>query len=278
MKKTKHTILFVALLLFVACKKSGNTKKTDQSPLMQTQINVGTHKLAAYTLIKTSKYLAVFEAGLGDSHTVWEQKNVIAAIATVSDVLSYDRASYGKSEAGPNPRNISTLSAELATVISQCAKGRKVILIGHSLGGMIIRDYAIKNPEKVAALLFIDPSHEYYNRPSKSDEELIYNEFKNAYGVGFGGALEASCLIADSDYAATLPALPNVPVTIISSMKTDQLHSLADRKKWFDAHELLKAGLSDFTHIAAPNAGHYIMNDEPDLIVNNFNALLKKLP
>ncbi|MEE1943776.1 alpha/beta hydrolase [Pedobacter sp. KR3-3] len=279
MKKTKNLILFVSMLfLLVSCKKSSPTKKTDEQTLTQASVNLGTHQLAAYTLIRQSKYLVVFESGLGDGHDVWNQKNVISSIAATSDVLSYDRAGYGKSTLGPKPRNISTLSAELAKLIEQFANHSKVILVGHSLGGMVIRDYAIKNPDKVAALLFIDPSHEYYNRPSTTDQEQIYNEFKNAYGANFGGALEASCLIEDSNYTATLPNLPHVPVTVISSTKTDALHSTADRKKWFDAHELLKAGVNDFTHIATANAGHYIMVDEPNLVVDSFKALLKKLP
>ncbi len=70
-------------------------------------------------------------------------------------MVIYDRAGIGKSETGPNPRNIERLSAELDSVINNF----KVILVGHSLGGLIIRDYAIKNPEKTGTMLFVDPTH-----------------------------------------------------------------------------------------------------------------------
>jgi pimeloyl-ACP methyl ester carboxylesterase len=55
---------------------------------------------------------------------------------------------------------INKLRSELEIVIDLFSNGTKVILIGHSLGGMIIRDFAIKTPSKIAALRFVDASHE----------------------------------------------------------------------------------------------------------------------
>lgn len=54
------------------------------------------------------------------------------------------------------------------------------MLVGHSIAGMIMRDYAIKNPAKIAGLLFIDPSHETYNNPTQAQEDFIYNTFLRA--------------------------------------------------------------------------------------------------
>ena len=64
---------------------------------------------------------------------------------------------------------------DLDRVIDRFANGRKIILVGHSLGGMIIRDYAIKNPSKVAGILFIDPSHEAFLNPTQAQEDFYYN-------------------------------------------------------------------------------------------------------
>ncbi len=156
--KIKVTILALATLsLFGSCKK-----KNDAIPAFtETKINLTTHKLASFSAIKNSKYLVVFESGLGNDHTVWNNNNVASQISSNSDVLMYDRAGYGKSENGPTPRNIDRLRSELESVIDKFSNGRKIILIGHSLGGLIIRDYAVKNPLKTAALLFVDPSHEF---------------------------------------------------------------------------------------------------------------------
>ena len=74
------------------------------------------------------------------------------------------------------------------------------MLVGHSLGGLIIRDFAIKNPEKVAGLVFVDASHEKYNHYSQDQIDSFYNTFKTDYGANSGIALETLQLIEDFKY------------------------------------------------------------------------------
>jgi len=270
----KLSILFLGLFAFVSCKKTN----VNPNNFTSTTVSLPTHKLASFSIVKNSKYLIVFETGLGDDHSIWNQKSLPTNISTKQDVLLYDRAGYGKSEKGPASRNIEKLSGELDSVINKFANGRKVILVGHSIAGMIIRDYAIKNPLKTAGILFIDPSHETYNNPTQAQEDLIYNTFLSSNGAVFGATMEARELIEDSQYMTTLSQLPNVPVIVLTSMKVDASHTTADRQSWFNAHESLKTGVTDFTHISTTNSGHYIFLDEPNLVLDNLNLLISKLP
>jgi uncharacterized protein YjlB len=90
-------------------------------------------------------------------------------------------------------------------------------------------------------------------------------------------------LIEDLAYAAQLPNLPDVPVVVLTSMKNDNANRTADetyhktRQDWYNAHELLRAGVTDFTHIETTQSGHYIMWEEPGLVVQNPGLLLSKL-
>jgi len=223
--KTNITILALAILsLLGSCKKKNDSKPA----FTETKIDLTTHKLKLFSAIKNSKYLVVFESGLGNDHTVWNNKNVALQIRGNTDVLMYDRAGYGQSENGPNPRNVDRLRRELESVIDKFSYGRKVILIGHSLGGLIIRDYAIKHPLQTAALLFVDPTHEFYSHPSQADEDLLYEDAKNAGGANSGLAFEAREFIEDLQYANTLPNLSNVPVIVLTHMKLDANHSSSD--------------------------------------------------
>lgn len=274
----KAILALLACLFIISCKKNNQRDSVSKKLLTQQTVDLSTHKLSTYSVIKHSKYLIIFESGLGDDHRVWAEKQLIAGVSDKSDVLLYDRAGYGESENGPGPRNIMALSAELKKVIDVLSPDRKVILVGHSMGGMIIRDYAVHNHSKVAAILFIDPSHEYYNRPSKAEEDYIYNLFNSNYGAKFGGTQEARSLIENSNYMVSLTPLPEVPVIVLSSTKVDAGHDVADRQKWFDAHELLGIGVKDFSHIATTASTHYIMNDEPGLVLKTLNSLLSKLP
>ena len=244
--------------------------------IVETQVvTQATLKLTAYLADKNTKYLIVFESGLGDGHEVWN--TLLNDLSSQFDVISYDRAGYGKSVMNTNTRDIAHLTNDLEGLINQVAKGRKVILVGHSLGGMIIRDYAVKHPTQIAALLFVDASHELYNQPTQADEDKVYTVFKSTYGESFGGTQEARQIVEDSNYMTTLPKLPNVPVVAITSMKIDADHNAADRQRWYDSKEALKVGLSDFKHITTTKSGHYIMLEEPQLVIENLKLLLGKL-
>lgn len=286
MKKLKTRILFLTLsvlLSVVACKKSDSPTPASTKPKVtkvtftEKLVDLGTHKLDAFSIIKNSKYLVVFEAGLGDDHSIWDSNDVALKTSDSIDVVSYDRASHGGSGKGPIPRDINRLQSELNTIIETFANGRKIILIGHSLGGLIIRDWAIKNPTRVAALLFVDPSHEAYSKPTQADEDAFYNWWKTNYGEEYGSTLEAREWKNDLEYMATLGNLPDVPVIVLTAMKIDSTTSVEDRQVWYNAHELLKNGVTDFTHITIADSGHMVMLDDPKALMKYIYQLVSRI-
>ena len=220
----------------------------------------------------------VFENGLGNTHEVWQDQRILKRLSVSADILLYDRAGYGGSESSTIPRGISQLGDELSQVIDQVADGRKVVLVGHSLGGMIIRDYAIKNPEKTAAILFVDSSHEIYNKFTQEEEDDIYEKVNASMGEFFGGTMEARELREDVEYMSGLPNLPDVPIIAVISMRLEPGQDQANKQLWYDSKEAMREGVSDFTHITTTKSGHWIMLDEPDLVVDNIEVLLSKLP
>ena len=276
-----NLFILICLLLLASCKKDNS----EIISLKEDSIQLSSHKLATYSVETNSKYLVVFEAGMGNDHSVWLLYNsMLETIYKKIDVILYDRAGYGKSTIDNNLRNINRLRIELEAVVNKYSNGRKVILIGHSIGGLIIRDYAIKNPGKTAALLFIDPTHENYMHLTQETIDAAYDAARTTYGANSGLTKEIRELIEDLTYASALPNLPNVPVVVLTSMKLDQVNTSSDqnyhktRQDWYNAHELLKNGVADFTHIQTLNSGHFIMVEEPNLVIDNFNLLLSKLP
>jgi pimeloyl-ACP methyl ester carboxylesterase len=268
-----YRLFFIALLLSSCSKFIKPKVKFTESTLM-----VQNYILTTFSTHASKDYLIVFESGLGDDHTVWQKKKVADKASEWADILLYDRAGYGASSVPDNERTISALSSDLHEVINAHRNNRKIILVAHSLGGMIVRDYAIKYPEEVDALLFVDASHELYNNPDQAQVDVIKNAFSQSYGENFGGTLEAKELKTDSEYMATLPNLPNVLTVALISMKIDKDHDAADRKLWYNSKVALGNGLSDYQLITTEKSGHYILLEEPDLVVNNLNMLISRLP
>jgi pimeloyl-ACP methyl ester carboxylesterase len=257
---------------------SGCTDTVTPIPLREEQVDLTTHKIEVYSSLKNSKYLMVFESGLGDGAQVWKEGNLLESVMDYSDLLLYDRAGYEQSTKGPDPRDVNMLRTDLEKVIAKKADGRKLILVAHSLGAMILRDFAIKNSSKIAAILFLDPSHESYNNPTQEVEDFIFGQFKAVFGPDFGGTMEARQLVEDASYMRNLPPLPDVPTMVVTSMKEDAQHSKEDRSEWYAAHEKLGVGLTDFKHFTTTKSGHYIQKEEPVLVEEKIKALLSKLP
>jgi pimeloyl-ACP methyl ester carboxylesterase len=267
----------IPLLTIFFCLPSCKKDKSPHVSFNERFVQLSTHELATYSVGLNSKYLVAFESGLGNDHSVWQLKKVAEAIGAKMDVVIYDRAGYGKSTIDTTARDINRLRIELESVVNQYAKGRKVILVGHSLGGMVIRDFAIKNPGIVAALLFVDPSHENVLQFTQEEENTLYNSINSSSGPDFGGTKEVRQLIEDAQYMSALTNLPDIPVVVLTGMKSDA-GSTGNTQDLYNAHELLNSGVTDFTHIADTNSGHFIMIDNPWLVIENFNLLISKLP
>lgn len=104
----------------------------------------------------------VLDAGLGNDGLIWG--GVQPVLAKTTRVCSYDRAGFGWSEALPPPRDADHIAAELHGLLAAAGIGGPIVLMGHSIAGIYIRDYATRYPEQVAGLIFVDGSTPLQNR------------------------------------------------------------------------------------------------------------------
>lgn len=100
----------------------------------------------------------VLDAGLGDG--AWSWRTVQGRIAATTRVCAYDRAGYGQSDAGPEPRDLRALTRDLEAVLTAGKVPGPYVLVGHSAAGLTTRLYAYRHPERVAGLVLVDPSTE----------------------------------------------------------------------------------------------------------------------
>jgi pimeloyl-ACP methyl ester carboxylesterase len=101
----------------------------------------------------------VLESGL--SPGAWAWRFVQPAIARSTRVCSYDRAGYGRSDPASDSRDVEAIAADLGVVVKAVGRGAPVILVGHSLGGPITRQFAYRHPAEVAGLVLVDPSGDH---------------------------------------------------------------------------------------------------------------------
>lgn len=97
----------------------------------------------------------ILEAGISASSLSW--RLVQNQLGSSARAASYDRAGYGWSQPRPEPRTLDNLVAELHSWLSASGLAGPYILVGHSFGGLMLRHYAARHREQVAALVLVDP-------------------------------------------------------------------------------------------------------------------------
>lgn len=129
--------------------------------------------------------LIVLESGLGDDWSSWS--SLLAPLAGRSRVLAYSRPGYGASTASDTPRDISTVARELLSLLHAIEERPPYVLVGHSLGGLIVQALAAMHPEEVAGLVSVDAPHpdqiEYLNRDTSAAGDAY-----RAFAAGLAGA------------------------------------------------------------------------------------------
>jgi pimeloyl-ACP methyl ester carboxylesterase len=99
----------------------------------------------------------VIDAGNGSFSVEWTP--IQAALAQSTRVCTYDRSGYGWSEPGPQPRDGMQIVSELHELLSAAGEHAPYLLVGHSLGGVHMRMYAVKYPAEVAGMILVDTAY-----------------------------------------------------------------------------------------------------------------------
>jgi pimeloyl-ACP methyl ester carboxylesterase len=105
-----------------------------------------------------SQPTVILEAGLGDFSVEWSL--VQPGVARFARVCSYDRAGDGWSDIGPHPRTFRQIVYELHTLLERAGERRPFVLVGHSYGGWLVRQYQSTYPSEVAGLVLVEAGAE----------------------------------------------------------------------------------------------------------------------
>lgn len=126
-------------------------------PPIGQMVDVGGYKLHLYCQGSVSPTV-VLEAGSGATGLYWSL--VQPEVAKFARVCVYDRAGYGWSDPSPKPRTYPVMAEELHTLLANAKIPGPYLLVGHSLGGIIVRHFAYQYPAEVAGLVLVDSATE----------------------------------------------------------------------------------------------------------------------
>lgn len=223
--------------------------------------------------------------------TIRDWDSIFYEVAKVGPVIRYDRSGLGKSEWNgkkPSPENI---AEHLYDLLQTLEVKPPYVLVGHSWGTQLVRKFADLYPEETSGLVIVDPGlrpstmkaafKDIDFPPEKGLQEYLQQiRVKNDY-QGFSDE-EWENLTAMGDWFASpeLPPTPQVPVAALIAGKDGPGPPLTERFS-FDFQEFNRAlyphemkRLFDWVRdspdgilIIADRSGHFIQNDEPDLVL-----------
>ena len=220
----------------------------------------------------------LFEAGMGDSNEVWALvQNKISLFTTT---FSYDRAGIGRSDTSAIPRTCLDVVEDLSELLQKVSVKPPFILVGHSFGGLVSRLFASIHPNLVVGMILVDaapeykelafekvlPNHllisnrEYYSNPMLNSEKI--DKIKSYKQVD-----EHKCVFES-------------PLTVITRGLPDNYKKDWPNQEILDVEQKLqfefKKLSSNSKIIAAQKSGHYVQNDEPELIVEAITEIVNK--
>jgi pimeloyl-ACP methyl ester carboxylesterase len=102
--------------------------------------------------------IVVIENGFGDFSFDWIL--VQTRVAEFTRVCTYDRAGYAWSDRGPQPRTFAQINLELHDALAKLGEKPPFVLVGHSFGGPVVRNFALTYPRQVAGMVQVDATFE----------------------------------------------------------------------------------------------------------------------
>jgi pimeloyl-ACP methyl ester carboxylesterase len=209
----------------------------------------------------------VFESGIGQGKRNWAP--VFNAVAETTRAVAYDRAGYGQSEASEGSRDGLQIVLELRDMLRTEGLAPPYVLVGHSLGGTVVKLFAKTYPEEVCGVVLVDARHEEFTQRCRQYgvNRLLYEPPEALLSVmqpvPRAELLAAPLTLKQARRAGTFP---DIPLIVLTQSNATSRWPTALGKVW-EASQRRMSRMSSLGRIkVVGNAGHNVHMDQPDVV------------
>jgi pimeloyl-ACP methyl ester carboxylesterase len=134
-------------------------------------IDIGGHRLHLHAMGDRAP-VVVFDAALGGSSISWTF--VHEPVSAFARAVTYDRAGFGWSDAGPLPRTAGRAADELRVLLDRAGERPPFVVVGHSYGGLVMQIFAARYRADVTGIVLVDPAQpEDWLHPAPKEQAKI---------------------------------------------------------------------------------------------------------
>ncbi len=138
--------------------------------------------------------------------------------------LAYDRAGLGFSEPGPAPRDGAALRADRAALLTALGETGPFVSIGHSMGGLMARLFALERPDAVLGLVLVDAiTPDMIDLPGGGAAVSGFSQILRLASVG----AQVGLMHGVSRISANL-----IGLTGEAAREKQEIHALASHARW----------------------------------------------
>ena len=254
------------------------------------QVDVGGRRLAM-TCSGAGPLTVLLETGLGAEADEWAV--VQGEVARVARVCRYDRASRGKSDPAPKPRNAAQMVDDLDTLLRLTHTAGPYIVVGHSYGGLLMRLFAARHRSDVKGLVLVDSLQaEQFNvfsegfPPPSPGEPPALAGIRAFWTGGWrspASTVEGIDMPTSLDQDRAVGSLGDLRIRVIHA--DTFLHNEAApaafrpmlQAKWNDLQRRFAALSTRVTFRHAAASSHFVQRDDPGLVAEVINDLVAEV-
>ena len=197
----------------------------------------------------------IFLAGGSDPGSNWN--GIIKALGPHVLTCAFDRPDVYPSQSVPGLLTPKRVSNALEQTLAKAHLTGKVLLVGHSIGGLEARVFGAEHPNQVAGAVFLDPSEPDFMTDTPSDRAQFLS-------YDFNPGLS-------SRQVAAVTQWPDVPITVLShdpkwAVSTGQF-TAAGQRRWAAGQKAYAQMSPQGTERAVPGATHMVYQDKPQVVV-----------
>lgn len=260
-------------------------------------VDIGTHRLQMRQDGKGTPAV-VIDAGLADQMD--KLRPFQDMLAGITQVITYNRAGYGRSEPGPLPRDSGREADELKSLLEKASIPGPYVLVGHSLGALNVQAFASRHPHLVAGMVLLDPpplsfirGHEWDGLREMAERmtaawQAIADSAADSAGAQ-GKAQGAFFRMIASEHremfgrsarlVAGISGLGDTPLVVIASGKPNPAFAdsaAAFQQYWVEQSRALAHKSTRGSFILAEGASHFLYVDVPELVAGSVRTIVQE--